>query len=119
MTPPAGDGGESLILTRREHVAAIAQLSFPIIAACVLSCGMVLVDFAMVGHLGKTELGGAALATTWFNLINHPMSGAATSLDTLFAQSFGAGQYARASVRLARSLEIEEGVDDLRAVERV
>jgi MATE family multidrug resistance protein len=56
---------------------------------------MVLVDFAMVGHLGKLELGGAALATTWFNLINHPMVGAATALDTLFAQSFGAGQHER------------------------
>jgi len=77
------------------HAVAILQLSGPIIAASILSFGMVLVDFAMVGHLGKLELGGAALATTWFNLVNHPMVGAATALDTLFAQSFGAGQHER------------------------
>mmetsp|Transcript_2302 Transcript_2302/g.4933 ORF Transcript_2302/g.4933 Transcript_2302/m.4933 type:complete len:313 (+) Transcript_2302:38-976(+) len=81
--------------TPREHVVAVLALSAPIIASSVLSFSMVLVDFAMVGHLGKIELGGAALATTWFNLVNHPIIGAATGLDTLFAQSFGADQKAR------------------------
>lgn len=79
----------------RDHASAVVKLSAAISAASVLSVGMVLVDFAMVGRLGATELGGAALGTTWFSLVNHTMSGAATSLDTLFAQAFGAQQLDR------------------------
>lgn len=79
----------------RKHSAALVKLSAAISTASVLTVGMVMVDFAMVGRLGATELGAVALGTTWFNLVNHAMSGAATSLDTLFAQSFGAKQFDR------------------------
>ena len=62
------DEGIDGALCWRDHGAVIVKLSAAISAASVLSVGMTLVDFAMVGHLGRTELGAAALATTWFNL---------------------------------------------------
>lgn len=82
-------------LTNRGHAAALFALATPIIAANCLTVAMTLVDFAMVGHLGKKELAATALSMTWFNLLNHPMTGAATALDTLFSQSFGGGRYER------------------------
>ena len=56
----------------------------------ILSISMGLIDFAMAGQLGIEQLGAAALGTTYFNLLFHPLVGSLMALDTLFAQAFGA-----------------------------
>jgi Na+-driven multidrug efflux pump len=67
--PAEQNGAIDGALGWRNHGEIIVKLSAAISAASVLSVGMTLVDFAMVGHLGRSELGAAALATTWFNLV--------------------------------------------------
>lgn len=54
---------------------------------------MVVVDLLMVGHLGASELAAAGLGNNFFDLIQHPIFGCATALDTLLAQAHGAGQF--------------------------
>ena len=68
-------------------------LALPIMASSLLSFLMSLVDLFMVSHLGVHELAAAGLANTYFNTLQHPIVGAATALDTLLSQSFGASQF--------------------------
>jgi MATE family multidrug resistance protein len=78
------------VLTFKGHLKQLISLSIPIVTSSILLFTLPMVDLAFVGHLGKRELAACALATTWFNLLNHMMNGFATALDTLLSQSFGA-----------------------------
>eukprot|EP00298_Acanthocystis_sp_HF-20_P016488 c21495_g2_i1.p1 GENE.c21495_g2_i1~~c21495_g2_i1.p1 ORF type:complete len:505 (-),score=170.36 c21495_g2_i1:35-1549(-) len=75
------------------EINSVIELASPIIATSSLSFIMGFVGIAMVGHLGKVELAAASLAATWFNALFFPLEGAATALDTLFSQCYGAGSY--------------------------
>ena len=88
--PRGPRGPSSPVLSLNEHITELISLAGPLILSQVLTISMTLVDFAMVGRLGNTELAAASLATTWFNLLNHPVTGGLTALDTFFSQSFGA-----------------------------
>jgi len=81
-----------LELRRLLHVAA------PIMMSSMFSFLMTLVDLYFVGSLGKEPLAAATVGNVWFNTLLYPILGCATALDTLLAQSHGAGQpdaYAR------------------------
>lgn len=64
------------------------------------------VDIAFVGNLSKDDLAIAALATTWFNLINITMFGFMTGIDTFLSQSYGAQSFENYGIWTGNSLVI-------------
>ncbi len=63
----------------------------PICVSSVLALLLPSVELAIIGKLGTTELAAASLGNTFFMLISHPLTGAASAMDTLFSHAFGAG----------------------------
>jgi MATE family multidrug resistance protein len=93
-------GATSNYSPHRESLAAaieeektLLKLALPIIMSNFLNFIMNIVDFAMVGQLGREQLAAASLATAYYNTMFYPLSGVAMALDTLLSQSFGAQQY--------------------------
>ena len=70
----------------------LLPLAVPIITESMLSRLMTVVDLLMVGHLGAESLAAAGLGNNFFDLLQHPIFGCATALDTLLSQAFGAKQ---------------------------
>ncbi len=57
-----------------------------------------------LGHLGTAELGAAALATAYNNLMWFFLLGFATALDTLGSHAYGAGDH-RCGAAMAQALK--------------
>jgi len=77
----------------RQHTHQILSLTIPIILSEIFQNTLPVIDIAFVGNLpGKDDLAAAALATVWFNLWNATLLGFMTAIDTMLAQSFGAGE---------------------------
>ena len=78
--------------TQRLEAKLIAHYAWPIVIASILQYSILVVSVFTVGHLGKIELGAVSLATMTANITAYAVyQGLATSLDTLCAQSYGAG----------------------------
>jgi MATE family multidrug resistance protein len=43
-----------------------------------------------IGHLGTNELAAAGLGNNYFSILQHPVVGTFSALDTLLSQAFGA-----------------------------
>lgn len=65
------------------------RLVAPILLPQLLSWLLVVVDLAMVGHLGKAELAIAALALAVWSSLHHLWLAAAAALDTFLGRSCG------------------------------
>ena len=89
---------------RTEHDREIARLAIPALGQLGAEPLYVLVDTAVVGHLGTTELGGLAVAgtllTTAFWLFNFLAYGTTAAV----ARLFGAGSQRRAARQAVQSL---------------
>eukprot|EP00980_Cylindrotheca_fusiformis_P006046 scaffold1301_cov128-Cylindrotheca_fusiformis.AAC.9 len=94
------------VMTYRQHMKDVFQLTYPIILGEFFQNTMPIMDIAFVGQLGKDDLAAAALATVWFNLWNSTMIGFMTAIDTLLSQSYGAHQYDQFSTWAGTSLVI-------------
>lgn len=91
-------------LRRSEHDREIARLAIPALGQLGAEPLYVLVDTAVVGHLGTTELGGLAVAgtllTTAFWLFNFLAYGTTAAV----ARLYGAGDDRRAARQAVQSL---------------
>jgi hypothetical protein len=70
----------------RTEVKILLKLALPIIVSSALAFSMSIVDLAMIGRLGETQLAGSALGNMWFNIWCTPLLGVMSAMDTLFAQ---------------------------------
>lgn len=96
--------------TFREHVKHLISLTGPIIIAEIGQNALPIVDIAFVGNLpNKEDLAAAALAIVWFNLWNTSMIGFMTAIDTVLAQSYGAGEMETFSMWTGLSIMIVIG----------
>ena len=68
----------------------LIRTAVPIMTSSMLSFLMTTVDLLFVGHLGPKELAAAACGNLFFNVLQHPIMGLATAMDTLLSQAFGA-----------------------------
>ncbi|RLN09200.1 hypothetical protein C2845_PM11G17730 [Panicum miliaceum] len=67
-----------------------------------------MVSVMFVGHLGKVELAGAAVATSFGGVTGFSLlTGMACSLDTLCGQAFGAGQHHLLGVYKQRAMLVQ------------
>lgn len=99
-TAPEEGGGTNAAgpVTLGGESRALVPIALPIMTSTMLSFLMSLVDLFMVGHLGPKQLATAGLGNLYFQMLQHPVFGCATALDTALAQAWGARQldvYAR------------------------
>lgn len=72
----------------------ILKNSAPLMLTFLLQCSLTVASIFTVGHLGKAELAAASLGSMTANITGFALiQGLATCLDTLCAQSYGAGQF--------------------------
>jgi len=91
----------------KQHLIDVSNITYPIILSEFFQNTLTIVDIAFIGnYLSKNELGGAALATVWFNLWNTTMMGYMTAIDTLLSQSYGSNQYDKYGMWTGNSLII-------------
>ncbi|KAG2650330.1 hypothetical protein PVAP13_1NG243100 [Panicum virgatum] len=90
----AGGGEEEDKSSVLSEVKKQLRLACPLVAGCLLQYVVQMVSVMFVGHLGKVELAGAAVATSFAGVTGFSLlTGIACSLDTLCGQAFGAGQH--------------------------
>jgi MATE family multidrug resistance protein len=85
LTAPAARGG----------LREVASLAWPVIVSQMSSTLMGVVDMAMVGQLGATELAAVGFAHIWTWTLFSVFIGTASGVQTFVAQHHGAGEEAR------------------------
>ncbi|MBI4517408.1 MAG: MATE family efflux transporter [Deltaproteobacteria bacterium] len=73
-------------------IAEVAILAYPVVLQTLSDTLMQVVDSAIVGHLGVTELGAVGFGGVWLWTLLCAFVGSATGVQTFVAQAFGAGQ---------------------------
>lgn len=74
-------------------VAEVAALAFPAVLQTLSDTVMQVVDSAIVGRLGVTELGSVGFGGIWVWTMLVAFVGAATGVQTFVSQAYGAGKY--------------------------
>ena len=93
--------------TLTQEAGVVWALAWPQSLSFLLAMMSQQANIAMVGHLGATELGAAALAAMFCNVTGFSIAyGGLTALDTLGAQAYGADQHVQVGVLAQRSLAI-------------
>lgn len=77
----------------RDEVSHIWSILWPIAVTNALLMALQIEDQIILGRIGVDELAASALGTTLFNLAWFFLAGAASAVDTLVAQAFGARDY--------------------------
>ncbi|RPB24957.1 MATE efflux family protein [Terfezia boudieri ATCC MYA-4762] len=81
----------------------LVRNSAPLIVGFLLQHSLTLASVFSAGQLGKDELAAVSLATITANLTGYALyQGFVTALETLCAQSYGAGQYTEVGLHLQR-----------------
>lgn len=96
---------QKVVTTWKYETKLLISSSTPLIATFVLQYSMQFASIFSLGHLGRTELAAASLASMSASITLIAFAqGIATSLDTLCAQSFGANQPHLVGLHLQRCL---------------
>jgi putative MATE family efflux protein len=90
--------------TGREHDREIARLALPAFGALIAEPMYVLVDTAVVGHIGTAELGGLAVASTVLLTLYYLFVFLAYGTTASVARLVGAGDEREASEQAVQSL---------------
>ncbi len=85
LTPPSPSGG-------RGSLREVGWLAYPVILSQISSTAMGVVDSAMVGRLGATELAAVGFAGIWCWTLFSFFYGTATCVQTFVSQDHGAGR---------------------------
>jgi MATE family multidrug resistance protein len=76
----------------RGSAGEVAWLAFPVIVQTISETAMQLIDSAMVGRLGATELGAIGFAGIWIWTLFVPLTGTAQGVQTFVSRHDGAGE---------------------------
>lgn len=92
------------VLSKKEKIQIIIQLSIPTILSQISSIIMQYIDAAMVGHLGPDASASIGIVSTSSWLLSGLCSAMATSFAVQVAQLIGASQYQKARRTLKMAL---------------
>lgn len=88
------DSNAKILRPWRNEILRQLGLAGPAVAVSVVDYLMSLVALVFVGHIGKVEYGGAALATSMATSMGYVLlMGMATAIETLCGQAYGAQEY--------------------------
>jgi MATE family multidrug resistance protein len=73
-------------------VREVSLLAFPVVLQTISETVMQVIDSAMVGRLGATELGAVGLSAVWMWTVFVPFIGTSNGVQVFVARHFGAGQ---------------------------
>jgi MATE family multidrug resistance protein len=73
-------------------VREVSLLAFPVVLQTTSETIMQVIDSAMVGRLGATELGAVGLSAVWMWTLFVPFIGTANGVQVFVARHFGAGE---------------------------
>ena len=91
----------------KQEVKALVTLAWPTVLSFFFYQLLSMVSLYFAGHLGKSELAGAALAISFINVTSVSVgTGLASALETLCSQAFGAKNYTLVGVVLQRGVWI-------------
>ncbi len=99
-------GGSGLAAEVRKETVAALKLSWPLVLGFLGQNLLGMVDTAMVGRLGATELAGVAIGNGLFFSISVLGMGLVVSLDPIVSQAVGAGEGARARAALSAGIKL-------------
>lgn len=82
----------SAISARSGSVGEVAYLAFPVVVQSISETLMQLIDSAMVGRLGATELGAIGFAGIWIWTLFVPFTGTGQGVQAFVSRHDGAGE---------------------------
>jgi multidrug resistance protein, MATE family len=90
----------------RGDVGEVAMLAYPVVLQTIAETAMQVIDSAMVGRLGATELGAAGLAGIWIWTLFVPFTGTATGVQVFVSRHHGAQESERCGPWVWQALAI-------------
>jgi multidrug resistance protein, MATE family len=90
----------------RGNVGEVALLAYPVVLQTVAETTMSVIDSAMIGRLGVTQLGGVGLASIWIWTLFSPLSGTASGVQVFVSRHDGAGEHERCGPWLWQALGV-------------
>lgn len=94
MTTPT-EAVSPVVSAGRGDVREVGQLAYPVVLSQISGTVMGIVDSAMVGRLGATELGAVGFAGIWTWTLFSFFNGTASGVQTFVSQHHGAGEERR------------------------
>jgi MATE family multidrug resistance protein len=85
-------------LAARGRVGEVLDLAWPVVLQSMAETTMQVIDSAMVGRLGATELGAIGFASVWVWTLYSPLTGTATGVQTFVSREDGARTQERCGV---------------------
>jgi MATE family multidrug resistance protein len=79
----------------RGDVSEVALLAYPVVLQTMAETAMQVIDSAMVGRLGATELGAIGLGGIWIWTLFVPFTGTATGVQVFVSRHDGAKEHER------------------------
>lgn len=76
-------------------VSEVALLAYPVVLQTLAETAMQVIDSALVGRLGATELGAVGFAGIWIWTLFVPFAGTASGVQTFVSRHDGAGEHER------------------------
>ena len=80
------------LVSAKGSVGEVAFLAFPVVVQTISETIMQLIDSAMVGRLGATELGAIGFAGIWIWTLFVPFTGTAQGVQTFVSRHDGADE---------------------------
>ena len=106
MTSPARTPSLTTPDSARGGLREVSGLAWPVIVSQISNTLMGVVDTAMVGHLGPTELAAVGFAHVWTWTLFSPLAGTASGVQTFVAQYQGAGDERRCGAFVWHALAV-------------
>lgn len=79
--------------TIRSEMAALWQLSWPMLIGQLATVGMGVADVAMTGHVSAAELAAVSLGASVWSIVLVTVMGVMMAINSVVAHEIGAGQY--------------------------
>ena len=83
---------QTAVAASRGDMAEVATLAYPVVLTTLADTAMQVIDTAMLGHVGTTQLAAAGFAGLWIWTLYVPFTGTAQGVQAFVSRHDGAGK---------------------------